>query len=182
MPTLKVQQLGCRNLAPPGKKGPNTFVIVDVDGATAKTHVVKADGNPRWTDELRFRIREPRACVVNFMVMEETLLGVKVLCKHMTTVGHLFLGKPDTQTVRVDAFSATFSFTLVAKDFGLEAPHSGSPKPHRRTQQESSPTKSPVIGAGSRWDCSCCSNVNAGGERCLRCGVPKGVATLYRPN
>eukprot|EP00668_Euglena_longa_P029019 GGOE01036357.1.p2 GENE.GGOE01036357.1~~GGOE01036357.1.p2 ORF type:complete len:177 (-),score=47.50 GGOE01036357.1:286-816(-) len=176
MPTLKVQQLCCHSLAPPGKKGPNTFVIVDVDGATAKTTTVKANGNPRWTEEFPFPIKDPRSCIVNFMVMEQTLLGIKTLCKHMTTVGHLFLGKADIQTIRLDASSATFSFTLLAKDFGLEAPRSSPAKVP--PQPQNAPVKAPA----AKWDCNCCGNVNSMSEQCLRCGVPKGVATIYRPH
>eukprot|EP00667_Euglena_gracilis_P028904 EG_transcript_37510 len=161
-------------MALPGHKEPNTFVIIDVDGVTARTQTIKSDANPKWSAELKFKLRNPRSCIVRFMIMEEHLLETKTLGTFMTSVGHLSRGKPSAEKMKWKLCKAEFHYQLLAVDFGLEpgeAPGKDSPKP--------APA---AVGFASKWECDGCGNVNAGESvACLRCGLAPALATVNRP-
>eukprot|EP00668_Euglena_longa_P036449 GGOE01046848.1.p2 GENE.GGOE01046848.1~~GGOE01046848.1.p2 ORF type:complete len:175 (+),score=43.53 GGOE01046848.1:112-636(+) len=173
MPTLKILNLSCINMALPGKKGPNTFIVIDVDGAVARTQTIKADANPKWTAELKFKLQNPRSCIVRFTIMEEHLLETKTLGSHTTTVGHLTRGKPTTEKMKWKLCKAEFHYQLLAVDFGHEPGASLDDAPKN---------PAPAAPMVSKWKCDGCGNVNAGEVgSCLRCGLAPALATVNRP-
>jgi hypothetical protein len=173
MPTLVISRLSCHNFAQPGHKGPNVFIVMDVDGQTARTPTTKGHHrNPAWSEEFKFRIKMPRTCVINFTVIEDGLVSSKTLGSHMTTIGHLVRGQPDTQKVKWKLCQADFCYTLTAKDFGIEAPESPLDAIPRAPLQLT-----------TKWTCLSCGNVNvAESAACFRCGIVQGVATVVRPH
>jgi hypothetical protein len=170
MPTLCISGLACRHLAPAGKKGPNTFVIMDVDGKSVRTAVVKGQADPAWPEVFNVHVDAPRQCVVRFLILAEGLLENKTLGTHMTTIGHLLRGQPAPAAARLSP-AASFSYTLTARDFGAAPPPIAPP----RVPSTSRPLS-------KTWSCRTCGNVNmAEAPGCLRCGVPLGLATVTRP-